>query len=394
MIYRSLRLIYRSLRFFLVPILVFEFYLNRFSLKRGYKYIVNYHWSFGHQFLYLDWVRRSNPQGVLCCIYIDDCYQISRLFPDVYFYKYKCLIFGKSRAVNLIREKLTLFLLKQFYGTKYGIELIDKQDFYYKDTFSHYIKIYDDNQMKQYYNIYDYFDKLENDNICRPRLSESDKIVAKKLINEKYKNLKWDRPTAVVQLRGKIGDNKDFTNVIRNPGDIKNYLGIADNLVKRGYNVFGLGEANFKSYNSLEGFYDVSHYTDKIVGLFLQTTCDVFVGQHSGSLLIPASCGSRLFISDAMMYWQAIPGNQNYILYKRCYLNGNLLDIQSISNSKSILFGDLEHSSVSILPNTVRDINQNFINFMDNKDMPQMYNLYPLDSLPYYAKNIIGEYYE
>jgi len=58
------------------------------------------------------------------------------------------------------------------------------------------------------------------------------------------------------------------------------------------------------------------------------------------------------------------------------------------------LFGDLEHSSVSILPNTVRDINQNFINFMDNKDMPQMYNLYPLDSLPYYAKNIIGEYYE
>ena len=369
------------------------------TMPRAQVYGVLFNKAFGHQFLYLDWLRREYNGQVICVVLIDDRSKVSLLFDEfIFFRNWKCIFFKENAQFNSIRLEVLNSAMAKLSESKNFI-FVDLKNLYYQMPDPKYpeISLLSGGEYYRYYDIHRYYDLVDAGRNPRPvQLSSSRKRAISDEIRIKRPEFKLDK-FVTLHLRNK-GDAAEANSAYRNPTGQSTYFSAISELSVRGFSIACIGETDFDIFKNVDGVFDFTRDVSPDERLFFQTSCFLFIGNHSGPLLLAASAGAKVFIADAFPFWQAIPGRSNCILYKRCVLSSKKLcysDIPAFYETLSETRPEHFKLDVDVISNTENEIHINLIDYLDSpENIPRYSHLFPAGSLPHHADNYIGRYFD
>ncbi|MBI4994115.1 TIGR04372 family glycosyltransferase [Candidatus Peregrinibacteria bacterium] len=184
--------------------------------------------------------------------------------------------------------------------------------------------------------------------------------ICKTKISQKYRDFS-SKPFVVLLLRSK-GISGDLNSSFRSSGCQLNYIAAVKYLTANGYHVVGTGETQHSHFKNINGYFqsDNVDLDKKLLNVFLLTNCSLFIGQMSGSYILPSSCGILCLLCDVMSYRLGAFGDQNIVLYKhlRDGTTEKILSIVDIfRNHQDLAFGyNFKKKNVLIEPNTSDEI--------------------------------------
>ena len=353
---------------FYAPIFLIK---NKKIFKNKIVYVL-WQWSFGHQILGYDWASRlywPNRISMIeikhsrCNSYLHKCFEHNI---DHYF----CgnLFFPKNRFFSKINHnfgKITYYVIR-FYTLLasfiLNFDLISSRNIYKTLSFcDNSIPINDLSYSKKITN-YDpsgYFRLIRSKIGVSPQLSPFLYSECKNVIQKHFPSF-FDKPLAILSLRMKGSKSQDFINKSRNPSSHRAYFDAVNFLSSIGYNVVGIGETEHNFFESINGYYpdSIFSYNRSILQLFFLTSCNMYIGQHSGPLYLPASNNIPLFLSDVFPFWQGSPGKNDLLLYKNVSKidDEENLSVVNIAMNHNHLYYSFDTNFYVLRDNTPEDI--------------------------------------
>lgn len=338
---------------------------NIYSLRERTVYLA-WHWSFGHQFLCTDLIVRTQKGAKMTAVFIPhkrnnpylfQCYK--EYFDVIELGSPKCppchlsghILYAITlkffRFLNWCGWIKTLLIKDEVYS-KY---LVDEGTYFYSEK--NHAKI------KNSYNILPYFRMLKRDKHTTLRLPEETRTKCLKIIEEKYGALN-EGCFVTLALRSKGIGGDDYTDANRSSGEQRNYIKAIKYLSDRGFKILGVSETDINTFSAVEGFMSFEQTTLDVeaFNLFALLECDYFIGQHSGPLLLPASVGRRVLITDGYPLWQCLPRDDCIFLHKRFVDADKQVDItwQQLYNEHRKVFYGKCSEQIELRENTSEEI--------------------------------------
>lgn len=171
----------------------------------------------------------------------------------------------------------------------------------------------------------------------------------------------FDKPFMTMLLRRK-GAHSTFDDETRSAGPHQNYTAAVKYAVEHGYTVVGTGETEHKWFEEISGYVNLNNVKmpAPLLNLFLLTECAMFVGQQSGTYVLPNSNGIRCLICDAFPYRLGTFSSQDIVLFKRLRFRdtGRLLSLREIYvKHPQLAYGcGFSNLGVEVLPNRSQEI--------------------------------------
>ena len=196
----------------------------------------------------------------------------------------------------------------------------------------------------------------------------------------------FSRPFITVLLRAKGQDAPELSARCRSSGPMENYRPAVAHAIARGYHVVGTGETVNSVFADMPGFFDLGEMRDApgLVNVFLLSHCSLFLGQQSGPVVVPNSCGIPCLITDALPHRHGAYGQTDIVLYKPVTLEGeknplNLVDIYT--HHKDLAYGyGFERKRATIGCNSAQELLQAIEEALDRLVGPPPFDVLKLAS--------------
>ena len=215
-------------------------------------------------------------------------------------------------------------------------------------------------EFEEYNSLLGYYKLVNEDHGASPFVSNELCNVVKQKILEKFKNFS-DEKLITIFLRNKGEQSRLWSEAIRNPKTLDSYLKFVKHLVDENYKIALLGDIKFGEEWNIDNVYDFTGF-DNLTSFYLMQHSYIFIGNHSGPMLIPSSMKTPVIIFDCMPYWQGIPNEKDMILFKKCVLNSNKIELNKIMSEKN-LFYSVPYNEYEFVDNDSRDMIDAFQEF-------------------------------
>lgn len=305
---------------FEVPIfLLFHMSIFRNELIYGF-----WHWSFGHGILRLDFVSRLYYPSRISLIFITNPRSNSYLpfcfLHNMDVFLYKSIIPPQQDHIDAPKYFVLRFFLL-FIGsftTKFSI--IDqniahqclssaKEDFFDGDETS--------GKLIKYFDWSGYKRLLDEHIGKRPRIKESLFEQCRSAISKEYPDF-FHKSFVTIVLRTKSMAGGSFSDRNREAGPPQNYIKAIQYLTRNGYHVAGTAYTPHRIFKDISGYFTLEK-TDlpkELLNIFLLTNCSLYIGQHSGSYILPNSCGIPIVLCDAFPYKAGTFSQSDIVIFK------------------------------------------------------------------------------
>lgn len=269
--------------------------------------------SFGHSFLGMDYMARTFYPHKVSLVFLPHLRSNSHLvkyFENFDVFEFNSIIplnRGRYDAARFHALRLIFLLVS---ALTYKFQLIDYFSIYKTISVAR----------RKLVNTLDWsgYLRLLHNNIGKsPKLDGQSLERCKRAIKEYSPNF-FERKIALLLLKQK-GKEGNLDDAFRCSGEHSNYIPLVKVLAARGYNIVLAGETDRSLFGGLEHCFDIDKFSidPKLLNLFFLSECQLFIGQQSGPLLIPNSCGIPCLITDALPHRLGTANPDDLVVFKQ-----------------------------------------------------------------------------
>ena len=375
-IYQIIGVVYNIILLIDIPIFISRNRKKIYCNKIIYPF---WNWSFGHTVLGIDYASRLYYPNRITLIFIphvrSNCNLAKCFQHNIDYVIYDCKFLPKYSIFEKNKYKILnayLMLINIIYQEHTIIKQVSTYDTLSLAEAELKVGNEEKNQLLKTSDITGYIRLLNNKIGKEPMLPNQMSKLCEKIIVDKYESF-FDKPFVTLSLRNK-GIGGEYSDYARNCGPQENYINLIKKAVEYGYNVVGISENEHELFKEIEGYryFECNDKEYKILNLYFLTKCDIFIGQQSGTHVLPNTCGIICLITDAFPLRIGTFASRDLILHKKYYkrdLRKYLNFKELFENYEEIVYGyTLQKNKIELIPNSSEEICMAFEEIMDIKN--------------------------
>lgn len=280
------------------------FLLQNWDLFRKKTVSVFWHHSFGHTVSGLDYISRVYSPSKVGVVYLPSSGSnkyIGILFENLDFRILRTFLTIRAGGAERLRYRIIRFYAHLMSGL-FDFELVSFENLYNTLHLSRRTQMMGNEELgveREHTDLTGHVRLLREEIGARPRIPDRIRDHCLKEILKICPDFVRKNKVTIC-LRKKKG-TADFVGAIRDCPNQKNYDLLVREFVKNNFLVFGTGETEHSLFSGIDGYYslNLTSLDPKLLNVFLLAECDIFVGQHSGPYILPASMGKLVLLTDA-----------------------------------------------------------------------------------------------